>query len=142
MGITLYHYTTKEHYEEILAAGCLCLTPSNLLEPRYLHLDEEKGAYVSETDGYRPVVWLTNDNGASTESLGNNQDPYGKKTEVRISIDKARDMYPWYRWAQENGIDPRWFKGLKRAASGWRHFYVCEREIPVSEFVDVRIREV
>lgn len=141
MGVTLYHYTTKEHYKEILETGSLHLTPSNLIKPKHLHLDAEKGAYVDETDEYRPVVWLTSDNGASATSLGNFQDPHGKKTDVRISIAKARDMHPWYRWAQENGIDRFWFKSLKRAASGWRSFYVCEREIPVSEFVDVRIKE-
>lgn len=59
----LYHYTNLINMKDILKSGALKLTPSNLKKPKDLHRGINqfgKHALISETDSYKPVVWLTN----------------------------------------------------------------------------------
>ena len=48
-------------------------------------------------------------------------------------------MYRWTRWAQDNGIDPKWFKALKQAASDNANWFIVERTIPVKDFISVEV---
>lgn len=54
---TLFHYTNPYHLDEILASGKLKLTCSNLVRPVNGRMENHN--FLSDTDGYRPVVWLT-----------------------------------------------------------------------------------
>ena len=67
----LYHYTNLINMKDILKSGALKLTPSNLKKPKDLHRGINqfgKHALISETDSYKPVVWLTNS--ASSQQHG------------------------------------------------------------------------
>ena len=151
----LYHFTSKEHLAEILKDGFIKLSPSNLEEPQNLHIDENTLTAVADNDDVRPVVWLTSTVKVSMSELGGNS--YTKddlsnihdentkkrlldsKDSVRITVEKTADMYRWTRWAQGNGIDPKWFKALKQAASDNANWFIVERTIPVKDFISVEV---
>ncbi len=157
----LYHFTSKYHLVDILKEGYLRLTPSNLEIPVNLHRDEETMTMVADNDDVRPVVWLTSSiRISSPEVLGNNKyteqeldeairQGYIKESDkkkfldskdsVRIEVKKTSDMFRWTRWAQENGIDPEWFKKLKKRAKDNGNWYVVERKIPVSDFISITV---
>lgn len=58
---------------------------------------------------------------------------------IGITVEKTTDMFRWTRWAQDNGIDPKWFKLLKQAASDNSNWFVVERTIPVKDFISVDV---
>ena len=137
----LYHYTTMQHYLEIVVSGQINTTHSELLRPVNLHLNAEGTAWVDEaTDDYKPVVWLTCEPNAKSEDYGNWDTATESKTEVRIAVEKAKDMYLWNAWRKANRMEEEWFEQLRSNMPGWRDVYVCERPIPTSDFVEVRIR--
>ncbi len=138
----LYHYTTVRHYLEIMVSGQINTTHSELLRPVNVHLNAEGTAWVDEeTDGYKPVVWLTCNPHAKTEDYGNWDTAGESKTDVRITVERAKDMYLWNAWRKANHMEEEWFKELISHMPGWRDVYVCPRPIPTSEFTDVVIRK-
>ncbi|MCR5390202.1 MAG: hypothetical protein K6E77_05565 [Lachnospiraceae bacterium] len=159
----LYHFTSETHLKEIIKSGYIKLSPSNLERPINERVDKENMRTVADNDDVRPVVWLTSTPVIKGDETGvyNIDDAKRKaidqaladgkitkeqyeiliesKTSVRIAVEKTQDMFRWTRWAEENGIESKWFKALKQAAADYGNFYVCEREIPVGEFVQVEI---
>ncbi len=138
--MTLYHYTTLQHYLEIVVAGQINTTHSELLRPVSIHLNDEGNAWVDEaTDNYKPVVWLTSNPNAVSEDYGNYDTATVSKTEVRIAIKRRHGMFLWSAWAKQNRIETSWFESLKNNMPDWKSVYVCEKPIPTSEFLSVDV---
>jgi len=138
----LYHYTSYHHLLEIVASGKLKLTNSNLLEPVNLRI--ENGNAVSDTDWYKPVVWLTSRE-APTEIGVYFADmpmpPEHDKRRIRITIPNTvlLGIRPWNQWATQNHMNRDWRRALTKGmdSSSW---YITEQEIPLaaaSQIVDL-----
>lgn len=142
-GKVFYHFTCFYHMMEIIASGKIKLTNSNLLEPVNMRI--ENGVAVSDTDYYKPVVWLTSKPAHSKIGVffpGSSPRPEYDKRRIRIEIPDLQelDIRPWSRWAAENGISPQWRAALTRGMdfSAW---YITEKEIPitaVSHIIDLQ----
>lgn len=129
-----YHFTSYHHVMEIIASGKIKRTSSNLLEP--INLRIENGVAVSDTDYYKPVVWLTSKPTHSKIGVFFPElavHPEHDKRRIRIDIPDAQelDIVPWSIWAKENGIAPKWRETLTRGMN-YSAWYVTEKEIPVS----------
>ena len=136
----LYHYTTLQHYLEIVVAGQINTTHSELLRPVNIHLNGEGTAWVDEaTDNYKPVVWLTSHPNASSEDYGSSDTTMISKTEARIAIKRRHGMFLWSAWAKQNHIETSWFESLKNSMPDWKNVYVCEKPIPTSDFLSVDV---
>lgn len=132
MGKTLYHFTSYEHLEKIVSSGKLKLTPSNLLAPKNLELVD--GALVDrETDGYHPVVWMTDSD--TPEALGLDGSSVDKER-VRLTIRKRPWHKPWGKWATAHNMDKahrrKFTQGFK-----WKSWYVSELEIPLEDVIEI-----
>ena len=156
----LYHYTSKKHFWEILMSSCIKRTASHLHEPVNLHYDASKNAYIADNDDEKPVVWLTSSPAATSDALGSPKltqaqidklilrgiapagftvDMADWKDSVRIAVEKTDDMVKWKKWVEENDGDPAYMRALKKTAADNKNWYVCEREISVSEIVDIEV---
>lgn len=137
----LYHYTSKAHLLDILASGYIKRSPSDLVAPTKLEYDVETNSFVGDTDDIRPVVWLTSNPYATQEELGTYQQvaPEKRKDTVRIAVTKTADMKSWLSWHTSNHGDERTAERFKATALDWMNWYVCERDIPVEEFVEVMV---
>lgn len=126
----LYHYTSLEHLQQILNAGQINLTASNLLKPKAPHF--KNGSFVDETDRYKPVVWFSSllDFKKATDC-----GLYDTKTEAAIQIDSpGKPLFrKWDNWARENNIEKEWFDALKKSAPLWRTFYITEKPVKIDE---------
>lgn len=136
----LYHYTSMRNFLGIVESGQLNTSPSCLLRPKNLHLNEERTAWVDVTDSYKPVVWLTCNPNATSEEYGNHDTIYESKSEVRISIPYSENMFYWNTWRKANHMDELMFKSMVRCMPGWRDVYVCMKPISTSDFSQIRIK--
>ena len=93
----LYHYTCKEYVESILEEG-LRLTVSNLLKP--VNMRVVNGCLVSDTDGYKPVVWFSDS--ISPEKNGLDGSRFNKK-EIRVTVEKTDEYKYWDLWSKRVG---------------------------------------
>lgn len=130
----LYHYTSYHHMLEIIDSGKLKLTNSNLLFPANPRV--ENGNIVSDTDLYKPVVWLTSRE--TPENIGvyfddNPLPPEYDKRRIRITIPYIvlLGIRPWDQWARQNNMDRRWWHALTDGMD-YRSWYITEKEIPLS----------
>lgn len=140
--MTLFHFTSLEALGGILADQQIKTTCSNLLRPVAPRLIG--GNVVDPTDSYRPVVWFTDafnpeGNGLEAPSMFNMT---VDKTEVAIVI---KDAYPpvfqkWSKWAKKHKIEEEWFTALKKTAPNWRHFYVSEKPVLLSDKTKIIVR--
>lgn len=93
----LYHYTNLETMKEILESGALKLTPSNLKKPTNLHVGTNQfghQAIISDTDSYKPVVWLTDSDSPERHGLSNpleQMPPELDKRRIRFVLEKKPD---------------------------------------------------
>ena len=126
----LYHYTCKECVESILDEG-LRVSPSNLLPPVNMRI--VNGSVVSDTDWYKPVVWLTDSD--SPEKNGLDGSSFNKK-EIRISVEKTDEYKFWNIWANQNHMDKSWKKALTKGYN-YLSWFVIERPVRVQEIVKV-----
>ena len=139
-GITLFHFTSYLHMMEIIRDGKIKLTNSNLLAPTNLRI--ENGKALSDTDYYKPVVWLTSS--YVPERLGvsiivpdefKQTEEYKQtnKKRIRFEIPATEDLqiYKWSQWATANNIDDKWRKVLTKNMN-YNSWYVTEKEIPIS----------
>ena len=131
----LYHYTSRYQVEQIIEAGYLKLTPSNLIKPVDLKIikneDGNYDAVSAISDSVKPVVWLTDSLDMSGHGLENASDPNFKKR-IRITI-PMKDSYKWWvTWAERNRMNKKWFKAF---TSGKRYgtWYVSEEIITLDE---------
>lgn len=134
---TLFHYTNLAHLPEIFASGKLKLTNSNLVRPVNGRI--ENNSFVSDSDNYRPVVWLTD----SISPLGHGIDQPGimeerDKTRIRIEVAVTPELHirKWMDWADENSMDPEWRAALTNRKA-YKTWYVTEEEIPLSAVVEI-----
>lgn len=143
----LHHFTSYCGLKMILMDGFLNLTPSNILQPTDLRkqaktiiLDGKKIQsmdYVSKTDTYKPVVWLTSTlNGNNVGNTFKDGDLFDK-TRIRITVKMNDDYILWSKWDGYAEMETAWQKNVKRGAKDWRNFYICEHKIPVSEIIEV-----
>ncbi len=128
----LYHFTSYQHMLEIIADGKLKRTPSNLLEPVNPRI--ENGVYVSDTDDYKPVVWLTSK--ATPDRLGVDTPelpPQFNKHRVRLEISPPPflNICKWEPWADSHGISPKWKAALIKNMD-YDTWYISEGEIPIA----------
>lgn len=136
----LYHYTNIENMKAIIASGHITRAPSNLLKlknPRIVN-----GCCIApETDGYKPVVWMTDSE--SPEGLGLDGCYYSKKR-IRFSIPKKPYFVKWNKWARQYNMDPQWRKTLTKGMN-WQSWYISELEVSlddVSEILDLETNTV
>ena len=134
---TLFHYTNPVHLGEILASGKLKLTCSNLVRPVNGRMEDHN--FVSDTDGYRPVVWLTD----SISPYGHGIDQEGIMTErdkarIRIEVAVTPDLHiqKWMDWADENNMDPEWRAAITHRTA-FKTWYITEQEIPITSIVEI-----
>lgn len=128
----LYHYTSRHQVEQIIEAGYLELTPSNLIKPTDLRMVRyEDGNYgtVSEiSDPIKPVVWMTDSLDGSEKFTKNN----AIKQRIRISI-PMKDSYKfWVVWARKNRMNKQWFKDFTQN-SHYGTWYISEEAIPLED---------
>ena len=134
---TLYHYTSKEHFFDIRKEGKLKLTPSNILEPKHQVLDFELKRLVSPTDGYKPVVWLTESldperHGLDSDIPEDVEEEIGKKRiRLEIPMDPKLGIVKWTDWIKKNPMEPRWFHTMTNGYN-YEAWYITESEIPFS----------
>jgi hypothetical protein len=146
----LYHYTTKMHIPQILYDGVLKTTESNIGAPRdvaYRNV-EPRGEHVGPD-----VVWLTDQDGSSPhhrstpETLAHSLalvNPAFKdnafKVDVRFALDVPDDaVRPWADFADEHGMNPRWRRRFEKEPHRPYWWFVVEREIPRSEWVEIGV---
>lgn len=107
----LYHYTSYYHMMEIIASGKLKLTNSNLLYPDNLRI--ENGSAISDTDDYKPVVWLTSRERPTKIGVyfpDMPLPPEHDKRRIQITIPNIAllGIKPWNQWAKQNKMDKDW----------------------------------
>lgn len=135
----LYHYTSVSNFVQILCTGYIRRTHSSLLSARKEDMKMDKYHNLTDpTDNYYPVVWLTSSPVANDRLLGNGKGLY-RKDEVRISFEKAEDMFRWTRWAEEHNTEREIFQYLKKSSPDSKNWYVCEREIRIDEIQQVEV---
>lgn len=136
----LYHYTNIINMRDILASSKLALTPSNLKEPTDLHVGIDafgRRAYVSDTDKYKPVVWLTDSQSPAGHGLEmQNAHSLTLKTRIRFVLEKKPDYYVWNAWATRNRMNKSYRRRLTNGMD-YLSWYVCEHEIPLSDVLRV-----
>ena len=88
---------------------------------KYLNGDEENGIFID----YEKAAYFF--------------DMADWKDSVRIAVEKTDDMVKWKKWVEENDGDPAYMRALKKTAADNKNWYVCEREISVSEIVDIEV---
>lgn len=138
---TYYHFTSYNHMLEIAASGKIKLTCSNLLYPTNPRI--VNGALVSDTDDYKPVVWLTNKD--TSDGLG--VDPITRfkpvdddKRRIRITIESGTLIVKkWLSWAYHNHMDAKWRDSLIKGQD-YKTWYITETDIPVANIT--RIEDV
>ena len=136
----VYHFTSPNHLAEILNAGYLKLTPSNLIEPKDVTFgrDPETGnaTMVSAmSDSVKPVVWLTTqDTIPSNQASGHGLN--GLKTIIRCKIPMKADYLWWHKWSDDNRMKSSWKKRFIRNTS-YSTWYICEHRIPLEDIEDI-----
>jgi hypothetical protein len=114
----LYHFTSREAWDRILADGFL----------------KTSNSWVNRRTGYpvgpdRFVVHLTSDDrGAGSVLLD--------RRAVRIDVD-ASDAQRWDPWMRANGVDEAWLRDLRGIHEDADKWFIVERVIPSSEWVRV-----
>ena len=126
----LYHYTCKEYVESILEEG-LRLTVSNLLKP--VNMRVVNGCLVSDTDGYKPVVWFSDS--ISPEKNGLDGSRFNKK-EIRVTVEKTDEYKYWDLWSKRYYMDKRW-KAALTDGYHYKSWFVIERPVSVDEIVKI-----
>lgn len=126
---------------QILESGALKLTPSNLLEPKDMHIGVDQfghKAMVSETDSYKPVVWLTNSDSPDRNGIDSSvgmPDEYVKKR-VRFVLEKKPHYEWWHTWSDKNRMKKSYKKRLILNMN-YASWYISETEIPLSDVLYV-----
>lgn len=126
----LYHYTCKEYVNSILEEG-LRLTVSNLLQP--VNMRVVNGCLVSDTDGYKPVVWFSDS--ISPERNGLDGSRFNKK-EIRVTVEKTDEYKYWDLWSKRYYMDKRWKAALTNGYH-YKSWFVIERPVSVDEIVKI-----
>jgi hypothetical protein len=125
-SVLLYHYTAAGpcHLEAILRDQRLTTTESN----------------VSATQEHAgpDVVWLTSEDDPTKYGLGLTGSAVDKRR-IRITVD-VEDAVLWLAWAKRQRSPQRVIKAMSKAG-GFRTWYVVERPIPSSEWVEILDRE-
>ena len=127
----LYHFTSYQHMLEIIVAGKIIRTESNLLYP--VNMRKVNGRIISDADGYKPVVWLTDSILPGRLGLDiPGVSPEYAKDRIRLTIDPALiDAVKWTVWADQNNMDAAWRAQLTRGQN-FRSWYITEKEIPIA----------
>lgn len=122
-GPTFYHYTSFPALPEIIAAGRLTLTESNI-------------SAITPHSG-PDVVWLTGEDHRRTPGWAEGT-PKGR---VRIMVAPSARVQRFDKWARNHGIDARWLRLLERAA-GERavKWHVTEEPIEAARWVRIEGR--
>lgn len=134
---TLFHYTNPVHLAEILDSGKLKRTNSNLVRPVNGRMENHN--FVSDTDDFRPVVWLTDSispkgHGIEQKGIETERD----KTRIRIEVAVTPDLHiqKWRDWADENNMDPEW-RAIITGGYAYKTWYITEQEIPITSIVEI-----
>lgn len=122
----LYHYTCLHHLPAILSAGHLRTTESNIGSP------SSKLPPCGEHVGPN-VVWLTNQ---AIVGQGHGLEP-GPLNPTTAAFDKFRlrftvetEAMPWRIFAQQHGINRRWYQALDQAGDYTaRHWWVATQPV-------------
>jgi len=141
---SLYHYTSLIKYRIIRSSGRLMLTPSNLKhdhatfhqEPLFFNGHKIGYKAVDKYENYHPVVWLTANDHAGAQNTGLSDD----KIMCRITIRTEGKIWrylPWSTFCDKYHADRSTASALKQTADDYRNWYVCESEIPASDFAKV-----
>jgi len=135
----LYHYTSLYHLRQILKDGRIRVTCSNLKEP--VNLRVVNGSLISDTDDYKPVVWLSDKLDFMTAEDNGLKGSTVDKTECVLVIPFDATKYQrWNTWSKKNHMEAAWKNRLKQVAPGWPTWYVSEEEIPINDNVRIIIR--
>lgn len=132
-GLTLYHYTSTAHLQQILTDREIKLTCSNLLPPKNPRI--VNGNVVSDTDNYKPVVWFSSVLDFNAAAFCGLAGSIVDKTEAAIMVVIRPPMIAHKRaeWATANDIETEWFNRLKATAPAWETFYITEYPVKFDE---------
>ena len=130
MDGVLYHFTCKEHLEEILSSQYLKLTDSNIITPDGT-LETER-----RSQAYKPVVWLTDSEYSNNIGL---EGSVVDKTEIKITVLKKDYMVRWEDWGPQKEMEKAWRRRFCRnqKISSW---YISEQIIPFSDILRIENR--
>ena len=133
MADYLYHFTSKQHLQDILNSGYLKLTMSSVKMPTRWWVSNY--TQHTDTENYKPVVWLTDN--PIPDALGNGLEGVMDKVAVRITVKKDFEKYKyWLSWANANRMDKEWMKCFIDGRN-YRSWFISENIIPVSEFISI-----
>jgi hypothetical protein len=122
----LSHFTSAYHLHAIATDGYLKVTESNISLLR-----EHAGP---------DVVWLTDNTEPTSQCWARGS--VVDKTGVRFIVNVPdEDVYPWRTWAFDQGIDQFTFDALAQTGGDSDRWFVVTRPIPVTEWVDVHVRD-
>lgn len=150
----LYHFTSEHHLREIISEGKLTLTKSNT-------------SISGDGEGDPKVLWLLDQSSADGAHHGLEPDPRNvalieqakargmkvanaDKREVRftVPVGSARRWTEWVKGQKQERVQTRrgvWLASDVLIASGGgaeaaSHWWVTEREVPASEWIEVAYR--
>ena len=91
---------------------------------------------ISETDSYKPVVWLTDSDSPERHGIEPPQSlpPELDKKRVRFVLEKKPDYLWWHTWSDKNRINKKYKKRLTLGIA-YGSWYICEHEIPLSDIL-------
>ena len=86
---------------------------------------------VNKYSDYHPVVWLTANNQVTAQNTGLSDD----KLMCRINIKTDGRFWRYLRW--RDFCDKYHADRFKQSASDHANWYICESEIPLTDFAKV-----
>ena len=123
----LYHFTSSVHLTAILQSGYIALSESNL----------------GIREGNRGVVWLTSSPEPENHGLKFDDSIPAEldKTRIRLAVRFKPLFKLWGEWSDKKGMDKEYKEVLiatARAEETHNTWYVSEREIPISDIIEIR----
>jgi uncharacterized protein YdhG (YjbR/CyaY superfamily) len=123
----LYHLTSSVHLTAILQSGYIALSESNL----------------GTREGNRDVVWLTSSPEPENHGLKFDDSIPAEldKTRIRLTVRNKPLFKLWDEWSNKKGMDKEYKEVLiatARAEETYNTWYVSEREIPISDIIEIR----
>jgi hypothetical protein len=115
----LYHFTSTGHLPGILRRGI------------------SRGDVPTSPTGGLNAPWLTADSKAGGQGWARGNWKTGVRLTVNVSGSKLRK---WSEYAEEEGVDPKWYDALDRAGGGGSDdWYIYLGTIPVSRIEKIEV---
>lgn len=138
----LFHFTSRTQLPSILTMGELLMTPDPFAPPvdgekwPVLWLSSEGGEEIT-SDSVRAGLYLDGAHKMGVMGVLVKQD----KTEIRIEVrPDFSHMMRWSDWAKATGTAERTIRQMGKWPIHSEWWWVSQREIPQSQWVDIAVR--